>query len=45
MNNVGNRMVHLSINLDVVDPAFAPGVNSPSPGGFTSREAISSSVS
>lgn len=40
MNNVGNRTVHISINLDVVDPAFAPGVNSPSPGGFTSREVI-----
>lgn len=26
--------------MDAVDPAFAPGVNSPSPGGFTSREVI-----
>ncbi len=40
MNKVGERVVHLSVNLDVVDPAFAPGVNSPSPGGFTSREII-----
>ncbi|ABW02366.1 arginase family protein [Caldivirga maquilingensis] len=39
-NNVKNRITHVSINLDVVDPAFAPGVNSPSPGGFTSREVI-----
>ncbi|WP_054850317.1 arginase family protein [Vulcanisaeta sp. JCM 14467] len=39
-NKIGNRTTHLSINLDVVDPAYAPGVNSPSPGGFTSREAI-----
>ncbi|ADY00996.1 Arginase/agmatinase/formiminoglutamase [Vulcanisaeta moutnovskia 768-28] len=39
-SSIGNRIVHLSINLDVVDPAFAPGVNSPSPGGFTSREVI-----
>ncbi len=39
-NNVKNRVTHMSINLDVVDPAFAPGVNSPSPGGFTSREII-----
>ncbi len=40
VSNTNNRVVHLSINLDVVDPAFAPGVNSPSPGGFTSREVI-----
>lgn len=32
--------LHLSINMDVVDPAYAPGVNSPSPGGLTSREII-----
>jgi Arginase/agmatinase/formimionoglutamate hydrolase, arginase family len=31
---------YLSIDLDVVDPAFAPGVNAPSPGGLTAREAI-----
>jgi agmatinase len=35
---VGNATLHLSINMDAVDPAYAPGVNSPSPGGFTSRE-------
>lgn len=40
VDRVGDRVTHLSINLDVVDPAYAPGVNSPSPGGFTSREAI-----
>ncbi|BDR92864.1 arginase family protein [Vulcanisaeta souniana] len=40
VNNIGDRVAHLSINLDVVDPAFAPGVNSPSPGGFMSREVI-----
>ena len=38
--NIKDRVAHVSINLDVVDPAFAPGVNSPSPGGFTSREII-----
>ncbi len=31
---------YLSIDLDVVDPAFAPGVNAPSPGGLTARETI-----
>jgi hypothetical protein len=32
--------VHLVLNLDVVDPAFAPGLRSPAPGGLTSRELI-----
>jgi Arginase/agmatinase/formimionoglutamate hydrolase, arginase family len=31
---------YISIDLDVVDPAFAPGVNAPSPGGLSAREAI-----
>ncbi|MEM3670149.1 MAG: arginase family protein [Thermoprotei archaeon] len=35
-----DRVVQLSVNMDVVDPAYAPGVNSPSPGGLTSREAL-----
>lgn len=38
--SIRGRVTHVSVNLDVVDPAFAPGVNSPSPGGFTSREII-----
>lgn len=37
---IGGRTLQLSINMDVVDPAFAPGVNSPSPGGLTSREIL-----
>ncbi|MEM4422069.1 arginase family protein [Pyrobaculum sp.] len=35
-----NYKAYLSIDLDVVDPAFAPGVNAPSPGGLTSREVL-----
>ncbi len=31
---------YLSINLDAVDPAFAPGASNPEPGGVTSRELI-----
>lgn len=31
---------YISIDLDVVDPAFAPGVNAPRPGGLSAREAI-----
>lgn len=31
---------YLSLNLNVADPAFAPGVTHPEPGGLTSRELI-----
>ncbi len=37
---VGNRPVFLSFDIDVVDPAYAPGTNSQIPGGLTSREAL-----
>ncbi len=30
--------VYVSIDFDVLDPAFAPGVNYPEPGGFNSKE-------
>lgn len=33
--------VYLSLDMDVVDPAFAPGVSHYEPGGLTSRELIS----
>ena len=33
-----NKDVYLSIDIDVVDPAFAPGTGYCEPGGFTSRE-------
>lgn len=32
--------LYVTFDLDAVDPAFAPGVGAPEPGGFTSREAI-----
>jgi agmatinase len=35
---VGNRPVYLSIDIDVLDPAHAPGTGTPEPGGMTSRE-------
>jgi arginase len=31
--------VHVSLDLDVVDPMFAPGVGTPVPGGLSYREA------
>ena len=35
-----NEHVYLSIDLDVLDPAFAPGVGNPQPGGVSTREII-----
>lgn len=32
--------VYISVDIDSIDPAFAPGTNSPEPGGLTSREII-----
>jgi arginase len=34
-----NRRIHLSLDIDVVDPAIAPGVGTPVPGGLSYREA------
>ncbi len=38
-DGVGNR-IYLSFDMDVVDPAFAPGVSTPVPGGLSSSEAL-----
>lgn len=35
---VGNKKVFLTFDMDVVDPAYAPGTARPEPGGLTSRE-------
>ncbi|PHH62551.1 hypothetical protein CDD81_6937 [Ophiocordyceps australis] len=32
--------VYLSVDIDVLDPAFAPGTGTPEPGGWTMRELI-----
>lgn len=36
--NHGTAGIHLSFDLDGVDPSFAPGVGTPVPGGLTFRE-------
>lgn len=36
---VGRGPVHVTFDIDAVDPAFAPGTGTPEVGGFTSREA------
>src|SRR6478672_5627620 len=37
---VGNRPVYVSIDIDVLDPAHAPGTGTPEAGGMTSRELL-----
>ena len=32
--------IYFSLDIDVLDPAFAPGVSVPEPGGITTRELI-----
>ena len=37
---VGDARVYLSLDLDVLDPAFAPGVATPEPGGVSTLDAL-----
>lgn len=37
---LGNRPVYVSIDIDVLDPAHAPGTGTPEAGGITSRELL-----
>jgi agmatinase len=37
---VEDRPVYVSIDIDVLDPAFAPGTGTPEAGGLTSRELL-----
>ena len=37
---VGGRPVYVSVDIDVLDPAFAPGTGTPEAGGLTSRELL-----
>ncbi|KAK0621177.1 agmatinase [Bombardia bombarda] len=36
----GGDPIYLSVDIDVLDPAFAPGTGTPEPGGWTTRELI-----
>ncbi|WAM32863.1 agmatinase [Caldicellulosiruptor morganii] len=40
LSELQNKSVYLSIDIDVVDPAFAPGTGTPEPGGLTSMQLI-----
>ncbi|MGE5454000.1 MAG: agmatinase, partial [Methylocystaceae bacterium] len=35
---IGKRPVYVTLDIDVLDPAFAPGTGTPEAGGFSSRE-------
>jgi agmatinase len=37
---LGNRPVYVSVDIDVLDPAHAPGTGTPEAGGLTSRELL-----
>ena len=37
---LGDRPVYLSVDIDVLDPAHAPGTGTPEAGGLTSRELL-----
>jgi agmatinase len=37
---VGDGPVYLTVDVDVLDPAFAPGTGTPEPGGMTSGDLL-----
>ncbi|WP_329214639.1 agmatinase [Streptomyces sp. NBC_00683] len=37
---IGDHPVYVSVDVDVADPAFAPGTGTPAPGGLSSREVL-----
>jgi agmatinase len=37
---IEDRPVYVSVDIDVLDPAFAPGTGTPEAGGLTSRELL-----
>lgn len=40
VSELQGKPVYISLDIDVVDPAFAPGTGTPEPGGCTSREIL-----
>ena len=39
---LAGRPVYVTVDIDVLDPAFAPGTGTPEPAGITSRELMES---
>jgi agmatinase len=40
LERVGSGPVFVTVDVDVLDPAFAPGTGTPEPGGMTTRELL-----
>ncbi|MEM1451028.1 MAG: arginase family protein [Planctomycetota bacterium] len=40
LEEVKGKRLHISFDVDAVDPSFVPGVSNPDPGGFTAAQAI-----
>lgn len=40
LKQLGTRETYFTFDIDVIDPAYAPGTGTPSIGGFTSAEAL-----
>ncbi|MDP4181484.1 MAG: agmatinase [Bacillota bacterium] len=40
LESIGDRPVYVTLDIDVVDPAYANGTGTPEPGGITSREML-----
>ncbi len=40
VQEIQGKPVYITIDIDVVDPAFAPGTGTPEPGGCTSRDIL-----
>ncbi|MFD2273997.1 arginase family protein [Undibacterium arcticum] len=41
MAQAGNPPVYLTLDIDCLDPAYAPGTGTPEPGGMTSAQVLS----
>lgn len=40
LRRIGDRPVYVSVDIDVLDPAYAPGTGTPEAGGLSSRELL-----
>jgi agmatinase len=40
LERLGDRPVYVSVDIDVLDPAHAPGTGTPEAGGLSSRELL-----
>lgn len=40
LEEVKGKRLHISFDVDAIDPSYVPGVSNPDPGGFTSAQAM-----